>query len=160
MKIRVLWFGRTAAKAFDPQVEDYRKRVHHRWPAEDHRLRPASGGRDSDPRRALRQEAEAVRKHVPGAWRLVVLEEGGTGLSSEGFAEMLGEAEDNGVPGIVLVIGSDLGLDQELLDAAALRLSLGPMTLAHQLARVVLWEQLFRATHILGGGPYHRLRVQ
>jgi 23S rRNA (pseudouridine1915-N3)-methyltransferase len=160
MKIRVLWFGKASSKTFDSQVEDYRKKVHHRWPAEDLRLRPASGGRDSDPRRVLLQEAEAVRRLVPRGWRLVALDQGGTGMSSEGFAKMLANAEDSGLPGLAMVVGSDLGLDPDLLDEAELRLSLGAMTLAHQLARVVLWEQLFRATHILGGGSYHRLRVQ
>lgn len=160
MKLRVLWFGKASAKLFEEQVKDYRKKVHRRWSAEDLRLRPVVGGRDGDPRRALAQEADTVRRQLPDGWRVVALDEHGVKLSSEGFARMLGEAEDSGVPGFAFVIGSDLGLDPDLRDSAELRLSLGTMTLAHQLARIVLWEQLFRATHILGGGPYHRLRVQ
>jgi 23S rRNA (pseudouridine1915-N3)-methyltransferase len=91
---------------------------------------------------------------------MVVMDEEGTSHDSDGFARMLADAETNGVPGVAFVIGSDLGLDPELSASAWARLSLGPMTLAHLLARLVLWEQLFRATHILGGGRYHRLRVQ
>jgi 23S rRNA (pseudouridine1915-N3)-methyltransferase len=64
------------------------------------------------------------------------------------------------VVGVVFVIGSDLGMDAALLERAHERISLSPMTLPHMLTRVLLWEQLFRATSILGGGAYHRFCVQ
>jgi 23S rRNA (pseudouridine1915-N3)-methyltransferase len=58
---------------------------------------------------------------------------------------------------LFFVVGSDLGLHPDLLDRADEKISLSPMTLPHLLARLLLWEQLFRATHILGGGAYHRV---
>ncbi len=58
------------------------------------------------------------------------------------------------------MVGSDLGLDPELVRTADRVVSLGSLTLPHRIARLVLWEQLFRATHILSGGRYHRLGVQ
>ena len=91
---------------------------------------------------------------------LVVLDERGRALTSEGFARRLGDFEARSTPGLDFVIGSDLGLDRDLVAAADWTLSLSPMTLPHQLARLLLWEQLFRATHILGGGGYHRSNVQ
>jgi 23S rRNA (pseudouridine1915-N3)-methyltransferase len=90
----------------------------------------------------------------------VALDEAGRRVDSERFARVLGDAEQTGIPGVAFVVGSDLGLAAELRRQADLELSLGPMTLPHLLARLVLWEQLFRATHILGGGGYHRVRVQ
>lgn len=119
-------------------------------------LKPVSGGRSEDPSRALREEARVLAKILEQGWTLVVLDEKGRRSSSEDFARLLGDHEDRSTPGLDLVIGSDLGLDPELKARAALQLSLSPMTLPHQLARVVLWEQIFRATHILGGGGYHR----
>ena len=97
---------------------------------------------------------------IPQGWRLIALDEGGRELDSVAFARTLEDYEQRGVPGVVFVVGSDLGLDRDLVHAADAVLSLSRLTLPHQLARLVLWEQLFRATHILGGGGYHRQSVQ
>jgi len=136
LKLQVLWFGRPAVSPYEEQVEGYRGKVNRRWPAVDLPLRPVTAGRDGDPAKVLRTEA-AVR-----------------------FAGMLGDMEDAGVPGLAFVLGSDLGLDPDFRRSADIRLSLGSMTLPHLIARLVLWEQLFRATRILDGGGYHRQRVQ
>jgi 23S rRNA (pseudouridine1915-N3)-methyltransferase len=160
VKLRVVWFGRRGADPFDREVETYRSRVDRRWAAEDIAHRPAAGGRDQDPVRALASEAEAVRRTVPLGWTLAVLDERGATRTSVEFAERLRQLEDGGVPGIAFVVGSDLGIDPDLVRSADLVVSLGAMTLPHRIARLVLWEQLFRATHILSGGRYHRQGVQ
>jgi len=159
VKARVLWFGRRGAAAFDEQVETYRRRIGRRWPAEDRVLKPVAGGRSDDPHRVLREEARALEKALDPGWLLVVLDERGRRLSSKGFAELLRKHEEQATPGLDFVIGSDLGLDCDLRARAAVTLSLSPMTLPHQIARLVIWEQLFRATHILGGGQYHRSNI-
>ena len=156
----MLWFGRPTADPYREPVETYRSRVHRRWPAEDVPVRSVAGGRGADPRRALAAEADKVRAQVTPEWRLVALDEAGDRMTSERFARWLAEQQDAGAPGLLFVVGSDLGLDRGLRREAHRRLSLGPMTLPHQIARLVLWEQLFRATHVLGGGGYHRHRVQ
>jgi len=156
VKARVLWFGRRGTAAFDEQVETYRRRIGRRWPAEDRVLKPVAGGRGDDPHRVLREEARALEKALEPGWLLVALDERGRRLSSEGFAELLQNYEERSTPGLDFVIGSDLGLDGDFAARAAVTLSLSPLTLPHQIARLVLWEQLFRATHILGGGKYHR----
>lgn len=160
MKIRVLWFGRPAADPFKAQVETYRARVHRHWAADDRALRPAAGGRDSDPGRTLAAEAERIRAQLGGDWRMVVLDERGATMTSEGFARWLADHRDGGTRGLAFVVGSDLGLDEGLRRDAELSISLSEMTLTHQIARLVLWEQLFRASSILEGGGYHRHRVQ
>jgi 23S rRNA (pseudouridine1915-N3)-methyltransferase len=159
LKISVLWFGRPSASPYERQIETYRSRVNRRWRTADQPLRPA-GGREGDEARALALEAEAVRKHIPQGWRLVVLDEQGRSTDSMEFAHILADAEERATPGMVFVVGSDLGVHRELRSEAWQTLSLSPMTLPHLLARLVLWEQLFRATHILGAGRYHRHRVQ
>lgn len=160
MKVRTVWLGRPSASPFEQQVESYRKQTHRKWPAEDRPLRPIRGGRASDPARILRLEAEAIVRHHEPGWLMVALDENGRMRDSEEFAGWLGGLENRGIEGVLFTIGSDLGLDKDLLDRANERLSLGPMTLPHMLVRVLLWEQLFRATHILGGGAYHRVSVQ
>jgi len=156
VKIRVLWFGRSAASPYEAEVETYRRRVHQRWPAQDLTLKPARGGRSDDPSKALAREAAAVRKHLQDGCQLVALDETGRSMDSVGFARTVESFESSGSAGLVFVVGSDLGLDTTLRREAKMVLSLGPLTLPHLLARLVLWEQLFRATHILTGGAYHR----
>lgn len=157
MKIRVAWLGRVAASPYEAQVETYRKRVHRRWPCEDMGIRPAAGGRENDSERVLRLEADVLLRHHQQGWKMVALDERGRSRSSEAFARWLAGLQNQGVAGLFFVVGSDLGLHPDLLDRADEKISLSPMTLPHLLARLLLWEQLFRATHILGGGAYHRV---
>ncbi len=156
MKLRVIWFGRPAASPYEAEVAIYRQRANRRWPAEDLSLKPVRSGRDADPRRAVAAEALAARRVVPSGWRVVALDETGRQLDSQAFAAWLGGAEAAGSEGLAMVVGSDLGLDPDLAASADLRLSLSAMTLPHLLARLLLWEQLYRASDILAGGAYHR----
>jgi 23S rRNA (pseudouridine1915-N3)-methyltransferase len=160
MRIRVLWFGRPAASPYEHQVETYRKRVARRWAAEDVPLRPVANGRTTDAARVLAAEAESVRRRLARGWISVALDEHGRQLDSIGFARLLEELEITSAPGVGFIVGSDLGLDRILCREARLKLSLSTMTLPHMLARLCLWEQLFRATDILGSGRYHRLGVK
>lgn len=149
------WIGRPGASPYEEQVETYRRRTARRWPAEDVAVRPAAG-RDGDPARALALEAAALERHCADGWTVWALDEAGRQLTSVALAEALGALAEAASPGVCFLIGGDLGLDRTLRTKAERVLSLGRLTLPHQLARLVLWEQLFRATHILGGGGYHR----
>ena len=107
---------------------------------------------------ALRQADEASRllKQVSGVEFLIALDETGRSHTSRTFAELLGKLRDQGTQSIAFLIGGPDGHGDELRRATAIKLSLGPMTLPHGLARIVLAEQLYRATTILAGHPYHR----
>ena len=100
-----------------------------------------------------RDDADLVRR-LPDDGRLVALDREGTQLDSLGWSRWLDErrleARD-----LWLMVGGPTGLPAEALDAAQERISLGPPTLPHQLARVVVLEQLFRAAKILAREPYH-----
>jgi 23S rRNA (pseudouridine1915-N3)-methyltransferase len=97
------------------------------------------------------REDEALERRIPERAYVVLLDEGGASLSSEAFAAFLEERRQGGRD-VAFVIGGPFGTS---LERADLTLSLGAMTLPHQLARVVLLEQLFRAHKILAGEPYH-----
>jgi 23S rRNA (pseudouridine1915-N3)-methyltransferase len=97
------------------------------------------------------REDEALERRIPERAYVVLLDAGGRELSSEGFASFLEQRRQAGLD-VVFVLGGPFGTDLERHDT---KLSLGPMTLPHQLARVVLLEQLFRAHKILAGEPHH-----
>jgi 23S rRNA (pseudouridine1915-N3)-methyltransferase len=87
---------------------------------------------------------------------LVALDEHGRGIDSRGFAERLGKWRDGGTPEVVFAIGGADGHGPAILDRSSLRLAFGAMTWPHQLVRLMLAEQLYRAVTILTGHPYHR----
>ncbi len=87
---------------------------------------------------------------------LVLLDSRGKAMTSESFAAWLGARRDDGAQHVVFAIGPASGWSEPGRLRADLRLSLGPMTLAHALARLVMAEQLYRAFTILSGHPYHR----
>ncbi len=98
------------------------------------------------------RDSDAALKRIPERAVTVLLDPEGRQLDSPGFAAMIGDLQRAGRPVCFLIGGPD-GID---LPDADHRISFGSMTLPHQLARVVLLEQLFRAHTILAGEPYHR----
>jgi 23S rRNA (pseudouridine1915-N3)-methyltransferase len=107
---------------------------------------------------AVRQADEAGRllKLAASCDLVVALDEGGRAMPSRSFAELLGRYRDQGTQSLALLIGGPDGHGAQVLAKANLKLSLGPMTLPHGLARIILAEQLYRAATILAGHPYHR----
>jgi 23S rRNA (pseudouridine1915-N3)-methyltransferase len=112
--------------------------------------------RGPTPGARMAAEALVMMGKVPASHKLICLDREGEQLSSADFARSLREFRDNGAAGLAFLVGGAEGLAPEALARADLRLSLGPMTLPHGLARIVLAEQLYRAATILAGHPYHR----
>lgn len=114
-----------------------------------------SGGAGNAPRWKA-QEAERLRAALAAAPLWVALDERGEEWTSEDLARFIGEAQTRSVATLPFVIGGPDGFDADLLRAAPRRLRLGRLTLPHELARLVLLEQLYRAQTILAGTGYHR----
>ena len=110
------------------------------------------------PTPAARTAAEAMVMlgKVPPSYKLVCLDREAEQLGSAEFAKAISGFRDKGAPGLAFLVGGAEGLAPEVLVRADLKLSLGPMTLPHGLARIVLGEQLYRAATLLAGHPYHR----
>jgi 23S rRNA (pseudouridine1915-N3)-methyltransferase len=101
-------------------------------------------------------EADALLAKIPPAYTLISLDPAGKMLSSKAFAAALDKYRHGGAGGLAFLIGGADGLGPAARDKADFLLSLGPMTLPHGLARIVLAEQVYRAMTILAGHPYHR----
>ena len=95
-----------------------------------------------------------IEGRIPKRAHVIALDRGGRALSSKAWAAWLSERRIDAMD-LCFLIGGPRGLPASAMDLADERISLGPQTMAHQLARVVLLEQLFRATKILAGEPYH-----
>ena len=104
----------------------------------------------------LEKEADMILQKIPkGTWFCVLTPEGKT-LSSETFAEKLKEVKLSGRSSACFLIGSSFGISSRIKQKADLKLSMGPMTFPHHLARIMVLEQLYRAEAIQAGSKYHK----
>ena len=116
---------------------------------------PESRSRDAATR--IAEEAAAIAALIPDKSALVALDERGDNIDSAGFARHLGRWRDESVPCAVFTTGGADGLSPELRRRAKLGVAFGKATWPHQMVRVMLLEQIYRAATILSGHPYHRV---
>ncbi|MGD2135022.1 MAG: 23S rRNA (pseudouridine(1915)-N(3))-methyltransferase RlmH [Gemmatimonadales bacterium] len=156
MRLHVVAVGRMRDTSVRAACDDYANRIRRYVRLETTEVR-AAGRSDRDAERGRREEGEALLAAVPAGARAVALTRTGRALASEELARLVDrwqvEARD-----VALLIGGAHGLAPEVLDRADDRLSLSTLTLPHELARLVLLEQLYRACTILRGEPYHKGR--
>ena len=115
---------------------------------------PESRARDAAGR--ISEEAAAISAKIPEKSVLVALDEGGDSIDSLGFARHLGRWRDESVANTFFLIGGADGLSPDLRRKAKLKLAFGAATWPHQIVRIMLLEQIYRAATILAGHPYHR----
>ena len=115
---------------------------------------PESRARDAATR--IAEEAAAISAAIPAKSALVALDERGDNLDSATFARHLGRWRDEQMANTIFVIGGADGLSPDLRRKAKLRLAFGSATWPHQMVRILLLEQIYRAATILAGHPYHR----
>jgi 23S rRNA (pseudouridine1915-N3)-methyltransferase len=154
VKIWLVSVGRPG-RLLQPALDEYEARARRYWPLQLVDVREERGRRnmpDADIRAA---EAERIMKRVPATADLVALTRGGTAWDSVELARALESRAVHGTD-VAFVIGGALGLGEEVLRSARLRLRLSDFTLPHDLARLVLLEQIYRAGTIVRGEPYHK----
>ncbi|MGE5724051.1 MAG: 23S rRNA (pseudouridine(1915)-N(3))-methyltransferase RlmH [Acidobacteriota bacterium] len=144
MKIKVAWIGKTKDPAIQSLTAEYLKRL-----SAYSQLEPLSLGSEA----ALLKLAARSANRPPST--LVLLDSRGQQFTSEEFARFLDEQQSRSPQPLLLAVGPADGFSDQARKSASLLLSLGKMTLPHELARVVLLEQLYRAFTILKGHPYH-----
>ena len=153
LELKVIWAGRRSPSAWEEIAGDYRRRIEAFHPIEERAVRVP--GAAAAPNR-LRDEGRALAAAAPADALRIALHRTGKALDSEALAREVERWRREWSRPVVFFVGSDLGLDPELVSRCRMRLSLGPLTLPHALARVVLLEQLYRAFALGAGWPYHR----
>jgi 23S rRNA (pseudouridine1915-N3)-methyltransferase len=142
VKLTIAWIGKTKDQAIQELTDKFLDRLVHYANTDAVSLKDESN--------LLKLCDGKSERHI-----LIALDSRGKQLSSEGLAEFLRNHQDRGSAHLVFAIGGADGLNERVKNAAEFTLSLGTMTLSHELARVVLLEQLYRAFTILKGHPYH-----
>ena len=144
MKLKIAWIGKTKDPAIQSLTTEYLRRIQRYADVEGVPLR------DESALLKLREKTATRPAHA-----IVLLDSRGRQLTSEEFAQFLKNHQDRNPQPLVLAIGPADGFSDASRQAATATLSLGKMTLPHELARVVLLEQVYRAFTILKGHPYH-----
>ena len=148
MRLAVLWIGKTRLAGIAPLTEEYSKRLARYCEFEGREVRPSGKGRG-----ATAEDAILARSRDGF---LVILDPAGKQWSSAELARFLGRERDRGRRSMTFCVGGAEGFTTGFREKAGLLLSLSPLTMPHELARVVLLEQLYRAFTTLAGHPYPR----
>lgn len=153
MRLVVAVVGKPRNAALAAAIADYETRAARYWPLDVHEVREERAG--ALPAAQVRErEGERLLERA-GRGRVVACDPGGKSYTSEEFAAWL-QQERDADRDVAILIGGAHGLSEKVLSRAMSRLSLAPWTLPHELARLVLAEQLYRAGSIVRGEPYHK----
>jgi 23S rRNA (pseudouridine1915-N3)-methyltransferase len=147
VKIKIAWIGKTKEPAIQSLTEEYLKRISRYVQVEGVALRDEAALLD------MCDRSTATKTGTKST--LVLLDSRGKEFTSEQFAKFFGDYQDRNPSPLVFAVGGADGFSDAVRAAAQHTISLGKITLAHELARVVLLEQVYRAFTILKGHPYH-----
>jgi 23S rRNA (pseudouridine1915-N3)-methyltransferase len=154
MRLVVAVVGKARNAALGEAIRDYETRAARYWPLDVHEVREERAtGIPID--KVREREAIRLSEKVPERAQTVACELGGKSLSSEQFAELLQTARERDRD-LAFLIGGAFGLSPSVAKKSTMRLSLAPWTLPHEIARLVLVEQIYRAGTIVRGEPYHK----
>lgn len=154
MRILIAAVGRPRDAALAAAIREYEQRAARYWPLEIAEVREVSGRRGPD---VVRQdESRHLQSAIPEGARVVLCDERGTGYTSLAFARFVQGERERAAEDLVFVVGGAFGVGDALRDRAWRTLALAPWTLPHELARLVLAEQLYRAGTLIRGEKYHK----
>jgi 23S rRNA (pseudouridine1915-N3)-methyltransferase len=155
MKVSVVVVGKVKG-ALSEAVRDYEARARRYWKLSVTEVPAGASGTDAAPERVRAAEAERILARIPDGLEVLALTRVGESMGSRELAEHLAELGTRSAPGVCFVIGGAFGLGDSVLRRARRRLTLSALTLPHEMARLVLAEQLYRAGTIVRGEPYHK----
>jgi 23S rRNA (pseudouridine1915-N3)-methyltransferase len=154
MPFKVAVVGRPRDRGISSAITEYQERACRYWPLSFQEIRVA-GTAKAPPAVVRRKEADRLLAAVPDGARLVACDERGTHMTSRDFADWLITERDH-AGSLTFLIGGAFGFDEEIRTRATVLLSLSRFTLPHELARLLLTEQFYRAGTIMRGEPYHK----
>lgn len=155
MQLLILMVGKTRAAFIQEGLDFYRKRLQFYRQVSLITVREEKPHSGLTPEQIKEKEGERLLARVPRPARVIALEAGGKEFTSKGLANWLAGLEQEAHNPVVFVIGGHLGLSPAVLEIADHRLSLSRFTFTHELSRLILLEQLYRAATIRAGHPYH-----
>lgn len=159
MKITILSVGKIKEKYFTMAIEEYKKRLSRYCRLEIVEVadeKTPDNASDRQEQQIKEKEAERLEKYIREDAYVFALAIEGRQMDSVEFSEKIEKLGIDGVSHIIFIIGGSLGLDAGLLKRADALLSFSKMTFPHQLMRVILLEQVYRAYRIMNGEPYHK----
>jgi 23S rRNA (pseudouridine1915-N3)-methyltransferase len=154
VRLVVAVVGKPRDRHLAAAIDDYETRAARYWPLEVVEVREASG-RGVSAADARTRESERLLERLPASAIVLACDERGDRLTSPQFATVLSSARDR-AQDVAVVIGGAFGLADMVRDRATRSIQMAPWTLPHELARLVLAEQLYRAGTIVRGEPYHK----
>jgi len=155
LRVLVLSVGSPKQRGIAESVRDYEARAGRYFSLESIEVQARRSG-GADPARVRRDEAEALLRRLPQNLETFALTRHGLPIDTRGLAERLEQVATYGPAGVAFLVGGAFGLDDDLIQKCRHRLSLSALTLPHELARLVLAEQLYRVGTLLRGEPYHK----
>lgn len=155
MKISIYAIGKLKAQHWQRAALEYQKRLRHYVDLKVFEIRDARPGKKTAAQIAA-EESQAMRDALPDGTYQIVVDRRGTSLSSEALAAFLARETVAGRREIAFCLGGSVGFTDAMLQTADFVLSLSPMTFPHELARVILLEQLYRAFTIIRNEKYHK----
>ncbi len=156
MKLHLLFVGKTGFPELEQAIDRYVSRIRHYLPTEIHFVKPVKIDGKTNPGKVKAVEGDRILKAYDERDILVAWDAGGRSMSSEKFAAFWENLFQQGRSGVWMVMGGPLGLSPRVMENASSVLSLSVMTFPHDLARLMLVEQIYRAFSILRGEPYHK----
>ncbi|MDP2068966.1 MAG: 23S rRNA (pseudouridine(1915)-N(3))-methyltransferase RlmH [Lutibacter sp.] len=155
MKIKLLAIGKTDDKNLQTLIEAYQNRLKHYINFEIDVIADIKNVKNLTEAQQKEKEGELILKKLTATDVLILLDEKGTQFSSVAFSEYLQKKMNAGVKQLVLVIGGPYGFSEAVYQQAQGKISLSKMTFSHQMIRLFVVEQLYRANTILKNEPYH-----
>ncbi|MEP6731953.1 MAG: 23S rRNA (pseudouridine(1915)-N(3))-methyltransferase RlmH [bacterium] len=154
MRVLIAAVGKPRDRHLAAAIDEYETRAARYWPLDVVEVREASG-RGISPDQTREREGERILERLPDAATVIVCDELGDRFTSAEFSALMASARDR-ARDIAFVIGGAFGLSAPLRARATRAMQLAPWTLPHEMARLVLAEQLYRAGTIVRGEPYHK----
>jgi len=155
VKIKIICIGKTKRGFLAQGIDEYLQRLKHYTTLEWIEIQSSVKSRSSSYEEAMSEEGKRIRTHIHAPAIMVALTEKGKEYTTKDFAGWLESEMIKGRREIGFVIGGDQGLEPSVISDAQICLSLSRMTFTHQMARLILLEQLYRAFTIIRGEPYH-----
>ena len=155
MKIHVIFTGRTTGKLFQEAIADYQSRLSHYVPFSIEEIPDLKNAKNLSEEQQKEREADMLFERMQAGDVLVLLDEKGREFTSREFSQFLEQKMQTVSKRLVLLIGGPYGFSPRVYEAAQGKISLSKMTFSHQMVRLFLVEQVYRAFTIMRGEPYH-----